>query len=94
MPFLLRLRQHGRFPAEPLDQPLPQARTVIVAIQRKVNSSLEIAAGISQVVSGSAVHHNMHRMPLVDQQSDGVGELQLAAGPARDPLERVENRAI
>src|SRR5690349_4220611 len=61
--------------AQSLHQPPPQLGAVVVAFQGKVNRSLEVAARISQVVSRPAVHHDMHRMVLLDQQRDGVGEL-------------------
>src|SRR4051812_38952785 len=71
-----------------LHQPPAQLWPVVVALQRKVNRSLEVPAGISEVVSITAVHHHMHRVTLVDQQRDGVCQLDLAAGAARNPPER------
>src|SRR5258708_6652718 len=65
--------------AQSLDQPAPQLRSVVVAFQRKVNRSLEVAARISQVVSRTTMHHDVNRMTLVDQQGNGIGELNLSA---------------
>src|SRR6478735_4668524 len=58
-------------------QPPPQFGPVVVALQRKVNRSLEVAARISQVVSVTAMDDDVHRMALVDQQRDRVGQLDL-----------------
>src|SRR5690242_2496555 len=75
-------------------QPPPQIGPVVVALQRKVNRSLEVAAGISQVVSIAAMDNDVHRMALVDQQRDRVGQLDLTARPARDAAQRVEDRPV
>ena len=80
--------------AQSLYQPPPQLGSVVVAFQRKVNRSLEVPAGISKVVSRAAMHQGMHRMSLVDQQRDRVGQLNLPARSARDPSQRIEDRPI
>src|SRR4051794_34576676 len=65
--------------AQSLDQPAPQLRSVIVTLQCKVNRSLEVPAGISQVVSASAMHDDVDGMTLVDEQSDRIGQLDFAS---------------
>jgi hypothetical protein len=45
-------------------------------------------------VAPAAVHHNMHRMALINQQRDRVGELELAASAGDDPAQRVEHCAV
>src|SRR5437660_730947 len=52
--------------AQSRHQPPPQFRAVVVTIQCKVNRSLEVAAGISQVVSRSVMHHDVDGMALFD----------------------------
>src|SRR6478752_3494312 len=80
--------------AQSRNQPAAQVRAVVITIQGKVNRSLEVPAGISQVVSRSAVHHDVDGMALVDEQRDGIGELDLAADPTLHAPQRVENRPV
>src|SRR3954463_9936684 len=70
--------------AQSRHQPPPQLRAVVVTIQCKVNRSLEVPAGISQVVSGSAMNDDVHRMALGNKQRDGIGELHFATGAPVD----------
>ncbi len=80
--------------AQSLHQPAPQVGAVVITVQCKVNRSLEVATGISQVVSVTAMHYDVHGMALVDQQRDRVGQLDLAARPARHPPQRIEDLAV
>src|ERR1700675_1499302 len=76
--------------AQPRHQPSPQIGAIVVTVQCKVNRSLEVPAGISQVVSGSAMHNHVDRMALGDEQRDRVGELYFAAGAPIDAAQRPE----
>src|SRR5271166_5020177 len=69
--------------AQSFDQPAPQVWAIVVTIQCKVNRSFEVASGISQVVSRAAVHDDVYRMALLDQQRDRVGQLDLTAAAHR-----------
>src|SRR5215213_1872590 len=79
--------------AQSLYQP-PPLGSVVVALQCKVNRSLEVPAGISQVVSRSAMNHHVHRMAFFDEQRNRVGQLNLATRTAWNTPQRIENRAI
>src|SRR5690606_15872045 len=57
-------------------QPGLQARTVLRIVQREVDRGSQETAGIAEVVAGTAVHHHVHRVPFLDQQAHGVGELE------------------
>src|SRR5215212_6781952 len=79
---------------QPFHQPPPQIGAVVVALQGKVNRSLEVASGISQVLSITAMHDDVYRMTLVDQQCDRVRQLDLATRTPRHPAQRVEHRTV
>ena len=40
------------------------------------------------------MHDDVHRLPLLDQQRNGVGELQFATGARLDPAQRVKDLAV
>src|SRR6476620_2090550 len=84
----------GIRPLQSVDQPFAQRWAVLVHVQRKVNRSSEVAAGISEIVSRASVHDDVNGMAFLDEEGDGVGELELAACAGFDPPQRIEDRAV
>jgi hypothetical protein len=39
------------------------------------------------------MYHDVHWMVVIDQQGDGIGELELATGPRDYPVQRAESGA-
>lgn len=79
---------------ETSDQPLSQRRAVVIHVQCEVNRSAEVTAGISEVVSSTAVNDDVHGMAFGDEKRDGIGQLQLTTGSGLDASQCVENGAI
>src|SRR5690606_14358594 len=71
-----------------------QARTVLRIVQREVDRGSQETAGIAEVVAGTAVHHHVHRVPFLDQQAHGVGELEFTPAARGDSPQRVEDGAV
>src|SRR5215470_8971468 len=71
-----------------------QLAAVVGMVESEVDGSLEQPDRVTNIVPSTAMHHYMHRVALLDQQRDGVGELQFATGARLDAAQRVEDRPV
>ena len=62
----------------------------IRTVERELDVGAEEVELLADVVATLAEHPAEHRLD-VEEQRDGVGELQLPADAGRDPVERVED---
>src|SRR6185295_8669576 len=53
---------------QPLDEPGPELWPVLRGFEGEVDERPDVAAGVAKVVTTAAVHHDVHRVPLRDQQ--------------------------
>src|SRR5918999_3706859 len=75
-------------------QPGTQVGTEVRVVEREVDERADVPGGVTEVVPVTTVHDHVHRVALVDQQRDGVGELQLTACARLDPVDRVEDGPV
>src|SRR5690606_2838363 len=75
-------------------QPGTQVGADVGVGEGEVDVGAGVPGRVAEVVAAAAVHHHVDGVALLDQEGDGVGELQLAARARLDPVEGVEDGPV
>ena len=71
-----------------------QSRTLLRVAEAELYAGGNKAGGIAEIMANAIMDHNVDGVTLGDEESDGVGKLQLPALAGSDTAESAKNRAV
>ena len=71
-----------------------QSRTVLRVAETELDADGNEAGGIAEVMANAIMDRYVDGVPLGDEESDGVGKLQLPTLSRRNTAESTKNRAV